>query len=227
LRRTSPSCRTGYARFKPAGAFRSSRLPFGGKAPRGSATHLENAVSICVSHVRTVSVAVGVAILLAMGGPTIAPAATKEEVSRCRAIWHHIRRRDCFESLKEVPKAKTEDPPKAKTEEAPKAKTGNTSSPAVPDDPAATTSIDHLSAAPSQPLCVDRDALAAMLVAGVLASSPTEVTTNGCQTIPEDAKVELLERYPSALHFLRVIKVKVISPAQPDSTVGFTIETGR
>ena len=36
------------------------------------------------------------------------------------------------------------------------------------------------------------DALAAMLAAGVLASSPSEATTNGCQTIPEDAKVELL-----------------------------------
>ena len=32
------------------------------------------------------------------------------------------------------------------------------------------------------------DALAAMLAAGVLASSPSEATTNGCQTIPEDAK---------------------------------------
>jgi hypothetical protein len=71
------------------------------------------------------------------------------------------------------------------------------------------------------------DALAAMLAAGVLASSPSEATTNGCQTIPEDAKVELLESYPSGLRFLRVIRVKVTSPAPPGSTVGFTIETIR
>ena len=74
---------------------------------------------------------------------------------------------------------------------------------------------------------MDREALAAILAAGVLASSPTQAATNGCQAIPEDAKVELLERYPNALRFLRVIKVKVTSPALPDSTVGVTIETGR
>ena len=74
---------------------------------------------------------------------------------------------------------------------------------------------------------MDRDALAAILAAGVLASKPAEAATNGCQAIPEDAKMELLERYPSGLRFLRVIKVKVTSPALPYSTVGFTIETGR
>jgi hypothetical protein len=84
-----------------------------------------------------------------------------------------------------------------------------------------------VSVAPGQPLCVDRDALAAILFAGVLASSPAETTTNGCQIIPGDAKVELLERYPNGLGFLRVIKVKVTSSALPDSTIGFTIETGR
>jgi hypothetical protein len=57
-----------------------------------------------------------------------------------------------------------------------------------------------------------------MLAAGVLASSPADATTNGCQAIPEDAKVELLESYPSGLRFLRVIRVKVTSPAPPDST---------
>ncbi len=39
--------------------------------------------------------------------------------------------------------------------------------------------------------------------------------------------MELLERYPNGLRLLRVIKVKVTSPALPNSTVGFTIETGR
>ena len=72
-----------------------------------------------------------------------------------------------------------------------------------------------------------REALAAILIAGVFASSPTEVATNGCEVIPWNAQIELLERYPSGLHFLRVIKVKMTSPARSDSTVGFTIETGR
>ena len=115
---------------------------------------------------------------------------------------------------------------KAKAEEAAKAKTGNAPSPSAPDAPATSSAIDHLGVTPGQPLCVDRDTLAAMLVRA-LASSPAETTTNGCQAIPEDAKVELLERYPNGLRFLRVIKVKVTSPALPDSTVGFTIETGR
>jgi len=76
-------------------------------------------------------------------------------------------------------------------------------------------------------LCVDRDALAAMLVAGVLTSDPAEAATIGCQTIPEDAKLELLERYPSVFPFMRMIRVSVTSPTQPDLTSGFTIEMGR
>ena len=105
--------------------------------------------------------------------------------------------------------------PKAKAEEAAKAKTENAPSPPAPDV-ATTSTVDRVNVAPGQPICVDRDALAAMLAAGVLASSPAEATTNGCQAIPEDAKVELLERYPSGLRFLRVIRVKVTSPAPPD-----------
>jgi hypothetical protein len=94
-------------------------------------------------------------------------------------------------------------------------------------DPETTSAIDHLSAMPGQPLCVDHDALTAMLLAGVLASSPAQATTNGCQIIPDDAQIELLERYPSGLHFLRIIKVKVTSPKLPDPTIGFTVEIDR
>jgi len=177
--------------------------------------------------IRAVGVAIIAAILLAIGSPAVAPAATMEEVSRCRAMRNHIQRWDCFKSLKEGPKAKATDAPKAGAEDSAKAKTGNTPSPPAPDASATTSAIDHLSVTPGQPLCVDRDALAAILAAGAPASSPAEATTNGCQAIPEDAKVELLERYPNGLRFLRVIKVKVTSPALPDSTVGFTIETGR
>jgi hypothetical protein len=66
-----------------------------------------------------------------------------------------------------------------------------------------------------------------MLVAGVLTSNTAEAATLGCQTIPEDAKLELLERYPSAFPFMRMIKVRVTTPTQPDLTSGFTIEMGR
>jgi hypothetical protein len=175
---------------------------------------VENAVSFGVSRTKAVGVAIVAAILLVVGSPAIVSALTKEEASRCRAMRNYIERRDCFESLKEESKAKAE--------EAAKAKTGG-----APSPPAPGPAIDHLSVAPDQPVCADRDELAAILAAGVLASSPAETTTNGCQTIPEDAKVELLERYPNGLRFLRVIKVKVTSPALPNSTVGFTIETGR
>jgi hypothetical protein len=125
-------------------------------------------------------------------------------VARCRAIRHGVQRRDCFESLRQ------------KSQESQKAKAKDTSPRLTPD-----------SAALGRPFCADREALAAMLIAGVFASSPTEVATNGCEVIPWNAQIELLERYPSGLHFLRVIKVKMTSPARSDSTVGFTIETGR
>ena len=48
--------------------------------------------------------------------------------------------------------------------------------------PATSSAIDHLGVTPGQPLCVDRDELAAILAAGVLASSPAEATTNGCRS---------------------------------------------
>ena len=163
-----------------------------------------------MSDLKSVSVAVSVAVLLAIGSLTIVPATAKEGAARCRAIRHGVQRRDCFESLREKSQ-------KAK----------DTSPPLTPDDPATMSSIDHPSAALGRPLCADREALAAILIAGVFASSPTEVATNGCEVIPWNAQIELLERYPSGLHFLRVIKVKMTSPARSDSTVGFTIETGR
>ena len=95
------------------------------------------------------------------------------------------------------------------------------------DDPATTSAIDHPSAAVGQPFCVDRDALAAMLVAGMLASSPENFTTNGCQTIPEGAHVEVLERFPTGFNFLQTVKVKLTAPSLPAPSVGYTIEIGR
>jgi hypothetical protein len=75
-------------------------------------------------------------------------------------------------------------------------------------------------------VCADSDTLAAALVAGLLTSNPTKAATPGCQTLPSDAKLELLERHPGVFPFMRIIKVKVISPTKPDLTVGFTIEMG-
>ena len=174
-------------------------------------------MSFGVYHIKAVGVAIIAAIPLAIGNP-VALAATKDEVSRCRAIQQPIQRRDCFE----VSEKRSEGQSRGGRE-------GKNRKRAIPPAPdvATTSTVDRVNVAPGQPICVDRDALAAMLAAGVLASSPSEATTNGCQTIPEDAKIELLQSYPSGLRFLRVIRVKVTSPAPPGSTVGFTIETIR
>jgi hypothetical protein len=181
---------------------------------RSITNDMRNRVSFCVSLIKAMGLALVPAIPLVIWNPVIAFAVTKEEAARCRAISNNIERRDCFKSLREGASAKAD--------EAARAKAGTEPSPA----PATTSAVDHIGATPDQPVCVDRDALAAILAAGVLASSPAQTRTNGCQTIPEDGKVEVLERYPSALGFLRVIKVKVTSAALPDSTVGFTIEIG-
>jgi hypothetical protein len=107
-----------------------------------------------------------------------------------------------------------------------KSNTGDALFSPTPDDPATTSSIDRLSVA-GQPLCVDAEALAAMILAGLLTSDPTKAATHGCQTLPGDAKLELLERYPSVFPSIRIVRVRVTSPTQPDLTFGFTIETGR
>ena len=52
-------------------------------------------MSFGVYHIKAVGVAIIAAIPLAIGNP-VALAATKDEVSRCRAIQQPIQRRDCF-----------------------------------------------------------------------------------------------------------------------------------
>jgi hypothetical protein len=122
--------------------------------------------------------------------------------------------------------AKTDEAAPAKTETTTQSNTGEGLSP-TRNDPATTSSIDRLSFAHDQPLCEDRDALVAMIVAGLLTSDSSQALTPGCQAIPDDAKLELVERSPSAFPFMRTIKVKVTCPTQPDLTSGFTIEMGR
>ena len=136
-------------------------------------------------------------------------------------------RLDCFKSLKRSSKAKTEHAPSPTAVDTTKPKTGDAISSLSSGDSATTASIDRLSFAHDQPLCKDRDALAAMILAGLLTSNPSQAATPGCQTIPDDAKLELLERAPSVFTFMRMIRVKVTSPSQPDLTSGFTIEMGR
>jgi hypothetical protein len=126
---------------------------------------------------------------------------------------------------KQAPPAKTEEVAPAKPETTTQSKDEALFSP-TPDDAATTSSIDRLSVA-GQPLCVDAEAVGVMLLAGLLTSSPKNTATNGCQALQQGAKLEVLERYPSAFPFIRIVRVRVTSPTQPDLTFGFTIETGR
>jgi hypothetical protein len=146
--------------------------------------------------------------------------ANRDEVAPAKAEQATPANRD------EAAPAKAEQATPAKTETSTKSNTGEALFSPTPDDPATTSSIDRLSVA-GQPLCVDAEALAAMILAGLLTSDPTKAATHGCQTLPGDAKLELLERYPSVFPSIRIVRVRVTSPTQPDLTFGFTIETGR
>ena len=134
----------------------------------------------------------------------------------------------------DVPKVKTEDVPKVTTEDVPKVKSEDPqpvhlgSLQTASDDPASTSSIDHLNVATGQPVCVDQDALAAAFFAGVvIGTRPEQLASYGCHMIPNDAQVDILRRFPSGFQFLRLVKVNVISPSQPVSTVGYTFEISR
>jgi hypothetical protein len=93
------------------------------------------------------------------------------------------------------------------------------------DDPASTSSIDRLNVATGQPVCVDQDALAAAFFAAVvIGARPEQIASYGCHMMPNDAQVEILQRFPSGFQFLRLVKVNVTSLSQPGSTVGYTFE---
>ena len=123
--------------------------------------------------------------------------------------------------------AKTEQATPSNTQATPQLNAGEALISPTPDGHAITASIDRLGFALGQPICVDRETLAGMILAGLLTSDPTKAATHGCQIVPDDAKLEPLERSPSAFSFMRIIKVKVTSPTQPDLKSGFTIEMGR
>ena len=106
--------------------------------------------------------------------------------------------------------------------------TSNVKADRVKDDPASTSSIDRLNVAAGQPVCVDQDALAAAFFAAVaIGARPEQIASYGCHMIPNDAQVEILQRFPSGFQFLRLVKVNVTSPSQPDATVGYTFEISR
>ena len=176
---------------------------------------------------RTIGVAVIAGCMLAMASATIGAAATKEDVAHCRAIQQLAERLVCFKSLKRGSKAKMEHGPQIRQMTAPNRRqmTPRGLRRRMILQPPARSIILVLHT--GQPLCMDRDALAAMILAGLLTSDPSQAATPGCQAIPNDAKLELLERSPSVFPFMRMIRVKVTSPTQPDLTSGFTIEMGR
>ena len=128
--------------------------------------------------------------------------------------------------MEQVAPSNTDEVAPANTDTTTKSNVGESLLSPTPEDPSTTSSIDRLSVA-GQPLCADAEALAAMLLAGLLTSDLKNAATHGCQILPNDAKVKRLERLPSVFPFIRIVRVRVTSPTQPDLALGFTIETGR
>jgi hypothetical protein len=133
---------------------------------------------------------------------------------------------DAPKDTADVPKVQTADVPKVRSEDAQPVPVRSLQT--ASDDPASTSSIDHLNVTTGQPVCVDQDALAAAFFAAVvIGTRPEQIASYGCHMIPNDAQVEILQRLPSGFQFLRVVKVNVTSPSQPVSTVGYTFEISR
>jgi hypothetical protein len=133
---------------------------------------------------------------------------------------------DAPKDTADVPKVQTADVPKVRSEDAQPVPVRSLQT--ASDDPASTSSIDHLNVTTGQPVCVDQDALAAAFFAAVvIGTRPEQIARYGCHMIPKDAQVEILQRFPSGFQFLRLVKVNVTSPSQPVSTVGYTFEISR
>jgi hypothetical protein len=154
--------------------------------------------------------------------------ATKEEVDRCRAIEQRAERVACFDGLKQNKSTKTDGAAPTKTEDTPSTKRqdtiplmSNTGPNSRPDKPANMSTINDLV---GRPICVDSNGLAAVLMAGLLTADPAQAVLPGCQMIPADAKVEILERYRGVYDFMHLIRVKVTSRTKPHLTDGITVE---
>jgi hypothetical protein len=126
----------------------------------------------------------------------------------------------------QVAPANTDEGASANTQTPANSKAGDSLFSPSSADPAATSSIDRRRVA-GQPLCRDADAVAAMILAGLLTSDPKNADTPGCQFLPNDAILEIQERLPSVFPSLRIVRVRVTSPSHLDLTSGFTIEIER
>jgi hypothetical protein len=162
-------------------------------------------------------------VLWGLGGtPSIAqagpPEATSLQSTQCRGISERVERRNCYRSLRHNLKGKPRllKPLQA---EAP--------STILPDAPTTTGAVEHSESSVGRPLCAEEDALKAMLIAEILASKPEETSTNGCQLVPANSQLEVIERYPSRFDFLRIVKVRVTSPNLVNPMVGYTVDIGR
>src|SRR5271155_2068095 len=159
-------------------------------------------------------------LLLELGAtPAIAqiaaPQATPPQPMQCRDISELTARRKCYLSLRHRTKAKTTSP-QAAARQAPTPQTTGPSS--TVDEPTTTGTIAH-SDYVGRPLCEDEDALKAMLIAEILASTPEETSTKGCRILPDDSQIEILERYPSRFDLFQIVKVKLTSLNATNPTV--------
>jgi hypothetical protein len=183
-------------------------------------------------HDRRLFIAFAAGPVFAIASICIAQAATKEEVDRCRAIEQRADRIACFNALKQNKPAKTEGPDPANAESTSSTKRpdrasikgGATAISNVPPSRPGTPNSSAINDLLGRPICVDSNGLAAVLMAGLLTSDPAQAFLPGCQTIPDDAKVEILERYPGVYPFMHLIRVKVTSRKRPELTGGITVE---
>jgi hypothetical protein len=160
-----------------------------------------------------------------------APQATSraQQLAQCRDISEPTARRKCYLSLRHrTSKAKTMNPQPAAVPQAtaPLSTPDEPTTTSTPDEPTTTGTIAH-SDSVGRPLCEDEEELKAMLIAEILASTPEEASTKGCQILPGGSQIEIIERYPSRFYFFQIVKVKVASRNPANSMVGYTIDIGR
>jgi hypothetical protein len=118
-----------------------------------------------------------------------------------------------------VPQVKTEDVPKVQSDHPQPVPLGSLQT--ASDDRASTSSIDRLNVAAGQPVCADQDALAAAFFAAVvIGTRPEQIASYGCRMIPKDARVEILQRFPSGFQFLRLVKLGGIGTEAQERRIG-------
>jgi hypothetical protein len=89
--------------------------------------------------------------------------------------------------------------------------------------PAQSQRAEEISVAPGQPLCIDQESLAALIVALVSGDAGKVKVNGGCESIAPASRAVVIERYPGGSTLGRVVKVRVTAPRKPPVT-GYTIE---